>query len=184
MAVDDGIGFLVRPRVRVSVGADDGMSVGSGSSLLAGPRVGVSFGTDDDMAVGNGSGLVVGPSVGASLGTEDGVVLGNGSGLTMVSVGTAVSVGTGVCVGTSVSVGAGVTDGTGVSVGVAVFSASVGSCSETATSVGCRISVPPQATKMALITTRTASLAEVRMVFTVLLASLTVPRSLVYNAHL
>ena len=160
MAVDDGIGFLVRPRVRVSVGADDGMSVGSGSSLLAGP------------------------SVGASLGTEDGVVLGNGSGLTMVSVGTAVSVGTGVCVGTSVSVGAGVTDGTGVSVGVAVFSTSVSSCSETATSVGCRISVPPQATKMALITTRTASLAEVRMVFTVLLASLTVPRSLVYNAHL
>ena len=92
MAVDDGIGFLVRPSVRVSVGADDGMVVGSGSSLLAGPRVGVSFWTDDDMAVGNGSGLVVGPSVGASLGTEDGVVLGNGSGLTMVSVGTAVSV--------------------------------------------------------------------------------------------
>jgi len=92
VAVDDGIGFLVRPRVRVSVGADDGMAVGSGSRLLAGLRVRVSVGTDDDMAEGNGSGLVVGPSVGASLGTEDGVVLGNGSGLTMVSVGTAVSV--------------------------------------------------------------------------------------------
>ena len=75
MAVDDGIGFLVRPRVRVSVGADDGMAVGGGSSLLAELRVGVFFGTDDDMAVGNGSGLVVGSSVGASLGTEDGVVL-------------------------------------------------------------------------------------------------------------
>lgn len=116
MAVADGIGSLVLPRVRASVGDDDGEAVGSGSSLLVGPGVGVIFWTDDDVvvgnvsglfvgprvgasfgadaviAVGNESGLVVGPSVGASLGTADSVVLGNGSGWTLVSVGTVGSV--------------------------------------------------------------------------------------------
>ena len=64
MAVDDRIGFSVRPIVAVFVVTEDGMVVSNGSGLLAGVSVGVSVVTEAGMLVCNGSGLLtvsVGP---------------------------------------------------------------------------------------------------------------------------
>ena len=73
MAVDDRIGFSVRPIVAVFVVTEDGMVISNGSGLLAGVSVGVSVVTEAGMLVCNGSGLLtvsVGPGALGGVGED------------------------------------------------------------------------------------------------------------------